>query len=154
VLIVGDYTTRIGDPSGRKVTRPMIDPEQIDRDAQRLATLHDELLAEGGFGERGFGARIEPYRADVAAGQPLGLTVTVLNPFAHEADVAVALVLPAGWQAERSSASATAAARGTVELRFDVEAAGEPVRRARIGVELTVDGVPFGQQAEALVDVT
>src|ERR1041385_4040623 len=35
VLIVGDYTTRIGDPSGRKATRPMIDPEQIDRDAQR-----------------------------------------------------------------------------------------------------------------------
>src|ERR687888_753413 len=35
VLIVGDYTARIGDPSGRKATRPMIDPEQIDRDAQR-----------------------------------------------------------------------------------------------------------------------
>ena len=35
VLIVGDYTTRIGDPSGRSVERPMIDPETIDRDAQR-----------------------------------------------------------------------------------------------------------------------
>jgi tyrosyl-tRNA synthetase len=35
VLIVGDYTTRIGDPSGRSATRPMLDPEAIDRNAQR-----------------------------------------------------------------------------------------------------------------------
>jgi tyrosyl-tRNA synthetase len=35
VLIVGDYTTRIGDPSGRKTERPMIAPEVIDANAQR-----------------------------------------------------------------------------------------------------------------------
>jgi tyrosyl-tRNA synthetase len=35
VLIVGDYTTRIGDPSGRKAERPMIDPSVIDAHAQR-----------------------------------------------------------------------------------------------------------------------
>ena len=35
VLIVGDYTTRIGDPSGRKTERPIIDPAVIDADAQR-----------------------------------------------------------------------------------------------------------------------
>jgi tyrosyl-tRNA synthetase len=35
VLIVGDYTTRIGDPSGRSVERPVIDPEVIDADAKR-----------------------------------------------------------------------------------------------------------------------
>jgi tyrosyl-tRNA synthetase len=35
VLIVGDYTTRIGDPSGRKSERPIIDPEVIDANAQR-----------------------------------------------------------------------------------------------------------------------
>ena len=35
VLIVGDYTTRIGDPSGRKTERPMIDPSVIDSNAQR-----------------------------------------------------------------------------------------------------------------------
>jgi tyrosyl-tRNA synthetase len=35
VLIVGDYTTRIGDPSGRSVERPIIDPEVIDQNAQR-----------------------------------------------------------------------------------------------------------------------
>jgi tyrosyl-tRNA synthetase len=35
VLIVGDYTTRIGDPSGRKSERPIIDPDIIDANAQR-----------------------------------------------------------------------------------------------------------------------
>jgi tyrosyl-tRNA synthetase len=36
VLIVGDYTTRIGDPSGASVERPIIAPEQIDRMAARF----------------------------------------------------------------------------------------------------------------------
>ena len=36
VLIVGDYTTRIGDPSGRSAERPVIDPEEIDRMAARF----------------------------------------------------------------------------------------------------------------------
>jgi tyrosyl-tRNA synthetase len=34
VLIVGDYTARVGDPSGRSTTRPVLDPEQIDANAQ------------------------------------------------------------------------------------------------------------------------
>jgi tyrosyl-tRNA synthetase len=34
VLIVGDYTTRIGDPSGRSAERPILSDEEIDRNAQ------------------------------------------------------------------------------------------------------------------------
>ena len=34
VLIVGDYTTRIGDPSGRSSERPILSDEEIDRNAQ------------------------------------------------------------------------------------------------------------------------
>ncbi len=34
VLIVGDYTARVGDPSGRSSTRPMLSPEEIDRNAE------------------------------------------------------------------------------------------------------------------------
>jgi tyrosyl-tRNA synthetase len=33
VLIVGDYTTRIGDPSGRSSERPILSDEEIDRNA-------------------------------------------------------------------------------------------------------------------------
>ena len=36
VLIVGDYTARIGDPSGESVERPIIAPEEIDRMAARF----------------------------------------------------------------------------------------------------------------------
>jgi tyrosyl-tRNA synthetase len=34
VLIVGDYTTRIGDPTGRSAERPILDETEIDRNAQ------------------------------------------------------------------------------------------------------------------------
>jgi tyrosyl-tRNA synthetase len=34
VLIIGDYTGRVGDPSGRSATRPFVDPEEIDRNAE------------------------------------------------------------------------------------------------------------------------
>jgi tyrosyl-tRNA synthetase len=47
VLIVGDYTARVGDPSGRSATRPVLDPEQIDANAatfreQALTVLEDD----------------------------------------------------------------------------------------------------------------
>jgi tyrosyl-tRNA synthetase len=34
VLIIGDYTARVGDPSGRSETRPALPPEQIDANAR------------------------------------------------------------------------------------------------------------------------
>ena len=34
VLIVGDYTARVGDPSGRSTTRPVLSPAEIDANAQ------------------------------------------------------------------------------------------------------------------------
>jgi tyrosyl-tRNA synthetase len=34
VLIIGDYTARIGDPTGQNTTRPMLSPEQIEQNAQ------------------------------------------------------------------------------------------------------------------------
>ena len=35
VLIIGDYTTRIGDPSGRSSERPILSEDEIDENAQR-----------------------------------------------------------------------------------------------------------------------
>src|SRR5215210_4474956 len=34
VLIIGDYTARVGDPSGRSAMRPHLDPEEIERHAE------------------------------------------------------------------------------------------------------------------------
>jgi tyrosyl-tRNA synthetase len=50
VLIVGDYTARVGDPSGRSATRPVLSPEEIDAHARTYidqvgkVLLHDERL--------------------------------------------------------------------------------------------------------------
>jgi tyrosyl-tRNA synthetase len=41
VLIVGDYTARVGDPSGRSSTRPVLEPEQIDANAK---TFQDQAM--------------------------------------------------------------------------------------------------------------
>ena len=41
VLIVGDYTTRIGDPSGRSAERPILSDEEIDRNAQHVPRAGD-----------------------------------------------------------------------------------------------------------------
>ena len=34
VFLIGDFTTRIGDPSGRSSTRPVLSPEQIDENSK------------------------------------------------------------------------------------------------------------------------
>src|SRR5918999_1995023 len=34
VLIIGDFTARVGDPSGRSSTRPQVEPAEIDRNAE------------------------------------------------------------------------------------------------------------------------
>jgi len=41
VLIVGDYTARVGDPSGRSTLRPMLSPQEIDANA---ATSQEQAL--------------------------------------------------------------------------------------------------------------
>jgi tyrosyl-tRNA synthetase len=41
VLIIGDYTARVGDPSGRSTTRPVLDPQQIDANAR---TFQEQAL--------------------------------------------------------------------------------------------------------------
>jgi tyrosyl-tRNA synthetase len=51
VLIIGDYTARIGDPTGQNTTRPMLSPEQIEKNAETyfkqagkiLDTSHNKL---------------------------------------------------------------------------------------------------------------
>jgi len=44
VLIIGDYTTRIGDPSGRSVERPILSDEEIDRNARTYVEQAHQIL--------------------------------------------------------------------------------------------------------------
>jgi tyrosyl-tRNA synthetase len=47
VLIVGDFTGRVGDPSGQSVTRPMLTPEQLEENAQTYLDQAGKVLDLG-----------------------------------------------------------------------------------------------------------
>ena len=44
VLIIGDYTARIGDPSGQNTTRPMLSSEQIEKNAKTYFEQAGKIL--------------------------------------------------------------------------------------------------------------
>jgi tyrosyl-tRNA synthetase len=44
VLIIGDYTARVGDPSGRSATRPVLSPEEIDAHARTYVEQASKVL--------------------------------------------------------------------------------------------------------------
>ena len=44
VLIVGDFTTRIGDPSGRSAARPILSDEEIDANAKRFVEQASTII--------------------------------------------------------------------------------------------------------------
>lgn len=141
--------------SGHWYPREVTD-EYLDRllaDGRRLAELHRELLPleEVDFGAEGFGARIEPYRSAVRAGDLLKLEVTVRNPFDRRETATVRLVVPGGWTGPEPE-QVELPARGEAVVRFRLAPAA-PARRARVAADLTVGEARFGQQAEALVDV-
>src|SRR5690349_8795329 len=46
VLIIGDYTARVGDPSGRSSTRPVLSSEEIDANAETYQRQAFKVLDE------------------------------------------------------------------------------------------------------------
>jgi tyrosyl-tRNA synthetase len=46
VLIVGDYTARVGDPSGRSTTRPVLEPAEIEANARTFQEQALKVLDE------------------------------------------------------------------------------------------------------------
>ena len=127
--------------------------EQLHEDGVRIAELHRELLPEEvDFGAEGAGARIEPYRSTVAAGATVELEAAVRNPFDRSALARVRLVVPDGWP-EPPAQEAQVESKSEIVLRFAVVAGGAAARRCRVAVDVTIDGRPFGELAEALVDV-
>jgi hypothetical protein len=76
----------------------------------------------------------------------------VKNPFAEEATAVAELVAPDGWTVSPEQQEVLLGASAEDEVVFRVRP-DAPVRRARVAVDLTVGETPFGQQAEALVDV-
>jgi glyoxylase-like metal-dependent hydrolase (beta-lactamase superfamily II) len=122
---------------------------------EELARLHRALLPldEVDFGAEGFGARILPYRSEVAGGESGEFEVVVLNPFRRRCELRVDRVVPDGWRATPASRSVEVDGGGEAVVRFAVAPPPGRRRRARVAANLTAGDRDFGQQAEALVDV-
>ena len=104
--------------------------------------VHFDLDSWGGW--------IWPYRTHLPHPGPAEVRVTVRNPLPKQATLGVRLVGPTGWQG--TSAVLEAAPRAEVSAMLSITPGG-PCRRRPFAVELTADGRPFGQVAEALLTV-
>ncbi len=143
--------------SGHWLPRPVTDDylDALHVAGTELARVPRDLLPleTADFGAGGFGALIEPYRSVVGPGTEVLLEVVARNPFRRAADTCVRLALPDGWSAEPAERVVRLRSHGERRLSVRVRTGPDPVRRARIGADLTVGDVRFGQQAEALVTV-
>jgi glyoxylase-like metal-dependent hydrolase (beta-lactamase superfamily II) len=128
--------------------------QRVDEWTETYERMHRESMVLGDdelhFGLDSWGGWIRPYRSYVPEPSPVTVTATVRNPVPAAARLGVKLVGPSGWQG--SSTQVEAAARAEVSCTLSITPAG-PCRRQPIAVELTANGLPFGQVAEALVTV-
>lgn len=129
--------------------------EMLATQGRLMDELHRSLLPleEVDLGLEGFAARIEPYRSELTTGEAVALEVWVRNPFPEADEAVVRLATPEGWSVEPSEQRVTIEGRSDATVRFVVRPSGEPVRRARIGADVTVGTRRLGQHAEALVTV-
>lgn len=140
--------------------------DQLDAIGSELQTLHDELLDPStNLGDAGVLVRLSPYQVDAVAAEPFDLRAEISNPYAHAADAQLQFVLPDGWHVSDASAPEQPVMlsndMATVRLNaaaahvitFRIIPSRSPVRRARVGLDLTVGGRRFGQHGEALITV-
>ena len=126
----------------------------VARWTEEYQALHRQVMPLGDdethFDVDSWGGWIWPYRVSLTRPEPVTFTVTVRNPLPRRAALTVRLVGPAGWNGGTATLQAEPRAEVSTELQITPHAA---CRLQPIAAELTVDGRPFGQIAEALVSV-
>jgi glyoxylase-like metal-dependent hydrolase (beta-lactamase superfamily II) len=122
---------------------------------ETLARLHRELIPPEALslGTEGYAASIRPYQANVRAGEVLELEITVRNPFQEPARADVDLVAPPGWRVFGAPVSLTIPAAADAVVPVQIMSMPGAVRRARVAADISLNGKPLGQQAEALINV-
>jgi len=130
--------------------------DELERRGEVLARLHRELLPARSPDPVAveFAARIRPYVTIARAGRPVELCVTVRNPRDAAAWAEVALTTPPGWELAAPRAAVFLPVGGEGQVTFRVTPHGPPARRARVAADVTIDGRPLGQQAEALISIS
>lgn len=129
--------------------------KELAETGEELEEIHRDLLPQEMVEFRGDGSavKLEPYQTYVCQNEPFTLTATVRNPYGKQQSVAVKLVVPDGWKISKAQKCLTAAAKAELTFSFQVQAADDHVRRARIAADVTIGGERFGQLAEALVTI-
>lgn len=118
--------------------------EQIHR---RMMPLDEDQVH---FNVDSWGGWIWPYRNLQSKPCKTTVSVTVRNPYPHVAALDVRLVGPAGWVG--TAVQFNAKPRSEVACELSITPDG-PCRRQPFAAELTANGRPFGQVAEALMTV-
>ena len=126
--------------------------EQIESFGAALESLHNDLLPDLlDLGTEGFLARITPYQAFIRGGYTIAYEIEVRNPFDYRAEATLRMVVPYGWEASvLEGVWLEPHATCIIDCQVQVPA-GLLENRARIAVDLSIDGRRFGQQAEALI---
>lgn len=129
--------------------------DQLDERGALLTRLHQQLLPLDTFnaGAGGFIARLKPFRIETLPAQSFTVSATVSNPLDRPVTAHIAPVVPAGWAVTPSAHDLPLNPDAPLTVDFTVTPDDQPVYRARIAVDVTLDDVPFGQQAIALVTV-
>jgi len=128
----------------------------LEEEGRELAELHRELLPLEGASPDGGIASLEPFFTQARPGERLRYTVRVRSPLGEASVARVKLEAPAGWLVEPGVIAIDAPGGGGdawTECTFEVVAGERPARRQRLAADVAFDGRPFGQQAEALIDV-
>lgn len=134
-----------------------VEPGYLDMladEGEFVIDIHRRLLPEGDFdlGAEGVAARLAPYRSRAAAGSEVAFRASIRNPWRHRAEATIRPVAPVGWRAVPESALVSLEPGEEAVVEFSVRV-GDPVRRARIAIDVTIGELRLGQHAEALVDV-
>ncbi|MBX3062731.1 MAG: MBL fold metallo-hydrolase [Anaerolineae bacterium] len=119
-----------------------------------LERLHHDLLGmeEVDLGADGTTAWIRPYQIETTPVTPVALEVEIVNPFAREVEASFKLVTP--WHLEPAEHRLKLPANATCTYPITLTPPeNSTIRRARIAIDLTINGQHFGQQAEALITV-
>jgi glyoxylase-like metal-dependent hydrolase (beta-lactamase superfamily II) len=132
--------------------------EQLETGGEELVRLHHELLPEiPDLGAEGFVARLSPYQATVRKGETIQFQVEIDNPFDRPSEAIIQVIVPEGWRTvsgKQEMLSIQLETSTSNSTTFKVIAPEDKtMRRARIAVDVTIDGHRFGQQAEALVTI-
>lgn len=130
--------------------------EKLAEVGNTVCRLHRELLppekASGSSGD--FPVSLSPYQVQAPQNTAVSVTVSARNPYPYSAQIQLQIVLPdSSWTADTDTLVLQADAHALCIGHMTIRTPDTPVRRARIGCNVTIGTTDWGQLAEMLITV-